>query len=238
MFNDVVFNGLDDISKMLEPFTYSINDIVAGMPDEISIDFFDIHKLIALNPTSSVGSGIYIEKLISIGLSKQGNIKLDNLSDVQSFYSLKVDDNLILNLELGELSGCITIFKKSNGYSDKEMKQMVDKNILDGVKTGMSSPSQSDKKSANELAELFDIKNVNNERSTKGKRNLLIKDFENIINDNKICIKDVDFSKRVGKWIRLFLSNGNLGAIKNLCKLKIVSHKKHAIYSIEGEVDV
>jgi hypothetical protein len=235
MFNDEVFDDLDDISKMVEPYIYSVNDVLSNLPDEIKINYEDVKSILQENFIIDQRSNIFFS-LMRLKLAEviSDAIMYDKIS---YFYKIKVDTNTTIDFENECLTGNIVIFKHKNGYDDKKLKKIVEDNIINAVRCAMSSASTYQKSSANELADLFDILNVKKERGTRGKSRLLVCGFKKIL-ENNLIIKDVDLSLKVAKWIRAFLCKGNLGAINNLCKLKIVSHKKHAIYSIQDEVDV
>ena len=238
MFEDKVFDGLDDISKILEPYTYSVNELLDEAPDQIEITYEDIEEHLLIELSSS--SAFKVKQLLKMKWEADDVDKkiINKVSELSRFYTIKCDENVSLNLHDKTLNGKVFINKTGEGIPDDKLKDMINDSILEGVRNTMYTPANFSKPFANEIAELFDIKGVSSERGARGKKIEMIKGFEELLSEDKLMIRDVDLAKRFAIWLHAYMRYGNLGAIKNLCKLKILSHKKRAIYSIQDEVEV
>jgi len=234
MFEDKIFDGLDDISKMMEPYTYSINDILSNMPQELTVTYDEICELIQ---RQSDRFNIRAADILRLKFRDSSEEILDNLMEFNNFYGIETSESLSIDFETSSINGILKTVKIKNGYTEDELALKIKNKIIESIRNAMYSPSSFNKTNANELADLFDIKKVSSERGARAKRELMVAGFNKIL-EEKLHIRDVDLAIRVARWIKKFLQDGNLGAINNLCKMKILSHKERAIYSIEDEVIV
>ena len=227
MFEDITFNKLDDISKMLEPFTYSLNDELSSMPNEIDVTYDNIITLVERHlcvPNRLTSSDILINAL-------------NYPSKFGQFYDL-ITESSSIDFSEKTLYGSMKLIKASNGYDEEEMGKLIENQVKSKLNSSMRSLSAFSNSRVNEVAELFDLKDVPKTRGYRQKRRAITFGFNNLFKENKILIKDVDFGFRFASWLKLYIEDGNLGAMSNLCKVKILTHKNRAIYSIENEVQV
>jgi hypothetical protein len=67
---------------------------------------------------------------------------------------------------------------------------------------------------------------------------MLANDAKELIKSKKIDIRDVSLVEKLGKWIELYCVDGNLPALANIAKIKIMSHQNRPIYSIQEQETV
>ena len=232
MFKDEVFDSLDAVSQMIEPYEYSFNEVLASAPNEVTISPEDIiHQLRYNIKFDNVHLGIS-----SILHDKWKDLYPNNKIDaLYLHYEFQSSRDPIINIGNTEMIGDIKIVKAKDCFTDDELKTLVETKIVDRIRGAFNS-GRALPEYVNEVADIFNIKDVAKTRSMKRKNGFMRKGFKELFADNKLPIKDVDLSERVGIWIQSYCISGNLGAMRNLCKLKILTHTGRGIYSIQDEV--
>jgi len=236
MFKDKVYEELDDISRLIEPFQSDINEELSLFPDEI-----EITKEMLINSSSNWGwESIRISTIISaiaikLNLNK---INIESYSLSRDFFKIEVrdfedGDSVTLNLETNELSHKIFIVKTNFGYEDNDLEKMAKSNIIHTIKSRLNNNRRVNKSRLNELADLYGAHEVRSDRGYRGKVNKFCKHLDALINDKKLEIKDLELCKRFGQWVVQYVSEGNLPALNNITRIKIMMHENRPIYSIE-----
>lgn len=234
MFVDKFYEELDDISKMIEPLNYAANDIVAKIPEKI-----DVTKLISCGHDYNRQNDI--KRLLHRFMDEHEDLRQfkDISSDraVIDLFKFDIEYNsdfikeIFIDGYTGEVSGGkIFIVKKSNMVDDDTIERMIRDKFAGAAHHWSSRPL-----SATRVAEVCGIYGVNTGsiRSANKKYKILINHINNMLREKKLNIKDVGLSEKLGKWILLYVRDGNLGALQNLTKVKIMTHADRAIYSIE-----
>ena len=214
MFEDKVFDGLDDISKILEPYTYSVNEILDEAPNQVEITYEDMEKYLFAELSSS--TSFKVKQLLRIKWEADNVDKkiIDRVNNLSKFYTIECDKDVSLDLHNKTLNGKVFINKTGEGIPDDKLKEMIYDTIIDSVRSTMYTPANFSKPFANEIAELFDIKSVCSERGARGKKVEMIKGFKELLSEDKLMIRDVDLANRFGIWLHAYMRYGNLGAIK------------------------
>lgn len=241
MFNDEVYNNLDDISKLLEPFTCKVNDVLAKIPESIEIEFSVIKdKLFQKNGSVGDKIDIYFSDAANATINnnypelKQLNISIFDFFDIQLKPHNNDDISLTYDYVSDKRNFDVFLFKKNSTISEESIKQKIVQYIGDSIKSSMQRAKTYSSTSFKELASLFDI-DIKGARANFDKRRKIREHFEDLLKNDELMIRDLELAKRFSLWIKAFLINGDLGAIKNLCKIKILMHKKQPIYSIQDE---
>lgn len=236
MLRDIVYEELDELSKMVEPYLSHENENLVLIPDEIDVTFDDIYN-VCVGETNL--QTLNIADVIARRCKDpqvQKYLSKVSLSDLRKFFTLQVEDGeeLEVNLENRTMSHRLILTKNKEFLTEEEIKEKC-LNSLRFKMGGMSNSKYFNKKRANEIADLFGAKQVRRERGWRGKYHYLKKHMATIVDDGTLDIRHVDLCSKVGEWITKYIRDGNLAAFKNLTKVKIMSHEKRAIYSIQEE---
>lgn len=233
MFKDKAYEELDDISKLIEPFQGSINDELAKFPDEIEIDQKTIFK------TINSGWGWGTIRLVNIISDKAEELNLKDILKncdqiARQFFKIKVEEEEItVNFETNTVSHKIFVVKTKIGFDDAELEKQAEKNIINPILARLSSNRSVNKSRMNEVADLYGALDVRKDRTYRGKVRKFCKHLEKLIQDKELDIKDLNLCKKFSKWVILYVKDGNLAALSNITKIKIMMHEDRPIYSIE-----
>lgn len=236
MFKDKVYEDLDDISRLVEPFQSKINEELAQFPDEL-----EITKEMVLETSSEWGwNSIRTSSLISQEAFKLGltEVQTKAYDIARKFFKIEVRDHeegeqVTIDFKTGEMSHKIFMVKTKLGYDDTELEKIARHNIVRTIKHNLSNNKSVNKPRLNEIADLFNAHEVKSDRSYKGKVRKFCKHLELLMDDRKLDIKDLELCARFGNWIALYVTNGNLPALNNITRIKIMMHENRPIYSIE-----
>jgi hypothetical protein len=88
-----------------------------------------------------------------------------------------------------------------------------------------------------ELLDMFEataVARCSRKRVTKGDKMWALRSaVEGIIGEDKWLIRNGELIRKMLMWISQYLNHGNVAAMANLSKLKIMTHTKQPIYSIK-----
>jgi hypothetical protein len=235
LFQDKVYEEMDDFLKLIEPYICETNNDLAEFPDEIVLSFDQVYQL----SSSKYGfDSISLDSIIS-AKAKELNLRsiYENCYDIsRKFFEFKSDeDNLVMNLETKTLSGEIKIVKKKIAFEDDELKEKSWNVIRAKILSGLNSNKKMDKRRMNDVADLFNSRETRKDRSWRGKLSCLLSDLRKMWESNKLDIRNYELCEKFGNWIVAYVRNGNLAAYKNLTRIKVMSHQSKPIYSIEED---
>lgn len=238
MFRDKTYEELDDISKLVEPYKCKLNEQLAEFPNE-----FEITEDMIMSAWDDYWgwSSISINKLIS---DKFKELELEDLTqshtffDVRQFFEIQVKDkaegdNVMIDVKNNKLSHKLHIVKFKLAYEDTELEKIGTDAIIQTIKNSLNSAKVVNKVRLNELADLYGADAVKRNRSFNGKVRFFCKHLISLIEDNKLEIRDIELCKKFGEWIVMYVRDGNLPALNNLTRIKIMMHEDRPIYSIE-----
>lgn len=232
MFKDKVYEEMDDISKLIEPYQYSVNEELSMFPDKIEIDgsyFFS---------SSLHVRDVLYKKCEELNLKNLKNSIFDLYQkDFFTFQMLDDDanstDDVSFNFSTGEISGKIFLLKNKIGFEDDDVQKIAAEKITNAIQRISWRNASSSR--LNEIADLFNAESVKKERSPRRKIHALSYAIKNLINSKKIDIRDVSLIEKFGKWVILYAEDGSLPSLANMAKLKIMSHQNKPIYSIQEQ---
>lgn len=237
MFKDKVYEELDDISKLVEPFQSGINEELALFPDEIEITndmILNLHSKDWGWSTFRVGD-IISEKAKELNLK---TIEREYHEISREFFEIKVEnleegEEVTINFETGIMSHRLLIVKAKIGYDDNELEKQARYKIINTLRRNLSSNKVVNKSRINEISDLYGAYDVRKDRTYRGKVRKLCKHLEELMDDRKLDIKDLGLCERFANWIILYVRDGNLPALNNVTRIKIMMHEDRPIYSIE-----
>ena len=236
MFTDKVYEEMDDISKLVEPIESEVNNELSQMPDEIEITPSIL--LSQYDPRYGWNS-LSVRAMIQ---EKALELKLTHLVEeyglCEKFYKFEVRDleegeDVIINFETDYVSHKIFLVKYNLGYTEQELEEQIKNKITRQIRGQLWSNRVVNKPRLNELADLFGAEAVKTDRSYKGKVRKFCQHLGTLVDDRKLDIKDITLCSKFGKWIILYVRDGNLAALNNITRIKIMMHENRPIYSIE-----
>lgn len=236
MFKDKVYDEMDEISRLFEPFQYDLNDELAKFPDKIEILPEDILKY------GVHGTDLYEVLGIRAGQLELHNIRHDiGLLVNNDFFKFVVetDDKTTVNLDANSmnLSKKIYLIKNKIAFDELMLETMRKEDLLSCIRNQFyDNRSGMNKPRFNEIADIYGAKEVKSQRSCRGKVDKFCSHMATLLDDKTLDIRDMALCKKFNRWIILYVMNGNLAALNNLTRIKIITHEKRPIYSIEEKV--
>ena len=218
-FDDNTYDNLDWLSQATMPLVFSGNKLLGEMPDHIDVDI------------SKISLGGYI------GVS----------STLKPFY---VDDSslnrLITNCYAFKSDGGTIVDPSKDIYPtvwvEKIKKDLSEKEILSYVRD-MITPNRNyhnnDIGRINEIMDLINYKpdphgkNLRASRSINKKMRGIYQRLQQVLIKGEWQVRDADLMISFNEWVNQYIVDGNLAALTNITKLKIMTHKNQPIYSIK-----
>jgi len=240
MFTDSVYQNMDEISQLVEPFQCKFNAELAKLPEEIQITYEILEKHARFHSGSYGISSFPVDSIIVLTCREVG-ANYEILKDRryidynEDLYKIWIEQDATIDFEKKTLAGDIKLIKAKEALTDEELYSKVINNLDGTLYSTMYKASNVSKANVNEIAEIFDIEGVNKVKSIRDKKNTLIKGLLSQFEDRKINIRDLELGFRFADWIKAYLCRGNLAAIKNLTLFKVMMLNGLPIYSLDNE---
>jgi hypothetical protein len=233
VFDDKKFDELDWLSQATEPIESKLNEILSLLPEEIVVDY----NLISRSMSGTYwGNFISVRRLISACSALYSTFGYTSYKEeemLSTCFTLEMEQGCIINFEKGTLTGNILIKKIKHTFEDKDLLTIFGVQGLEQVRNmSIISPEQIAR--ANEIMDLLGkCEDGLRSKSPRTKRTHITARMRGIMSENEWKIKNVELANKVGLWIENYVSDGNLAAFSNFCRLKVMTHKGIAIYSME-----
>jgi|GEM_PF-6719757 len=228
LFDDKKYDNMDWISQAVEPIESKTAVLLTQLPDEIVFTFDNYQELIRGGYTT-VNNEQIISKLIK---EVNGKVDWQEANLLTKCFEFQLSDEVILDFEQQKIIGDIRLVKKKKTLEEKELQGLMGRKGKDYIDVYTNNQYAY----AQEIADLLGCDaDVMKSRSVRTKVFGIRHKYRQIMNENKWNLKDVDLADKVGFWIACYCQTGNLAALKNLTKLKVMTHKGLPIYSIEEE---
>jgi len=234
VFEDKKFEELDWISQATEPIDSQMNEVLGKVPEIVQIDFPTYEKIVH----EGYGLDLSLQSVITFAIAKftPGNpISRNQMNALEKCFVLEfTGDEIVLDFENKTISGGeITLVKLNSTMDEKVLESMLGSEGLDMLNYARFSGSGSLTRT-NEVMELLGkCEEGLKTRSERRKRGVLIKRLRMLFKNNEWKIKDTELANKVGVWISEYISDGNLSAFSNFCRLKVMTHKDQPIYSMK-----
>lgn len=255
-FEDKTYTDMDWLNRAIEPYDWPELNKFHAIPERIEIDIKDILAILKrefyVEPRKfnmkdcgyfrtidnrSMDSHWFISGLVPKYIEKYITIEqLRNVQDIDTNYFLdkfKLEmDEIQIDLTTQTLSGNIAIVRQN--IPEQKIPEALE-SIIDNL---FYFNSHLEKDSLNRMKEIIDIIGIpDNERSilrSSSKTSYYLTDrLRKIVKEDEWRIKKVDLIFKMVRWVRAYISHGNLAALTNFTKLKCMTHKGVAIYSME-----
>lgn len=239
VFDDKKFEELDWISQAMEPIDSKLNDYLNAIPEEVEIDFDTYIQVIG----DSYGMSISVESIV-LSLLRKSPLGMSGLTwtereTLSKCFTLEMDSALevFLDFEKKEIyGGTIRLIKSRSTMDEKDLEGLLGQEGVSSLssnwRVGPAGLSR-----ANEIMELLGgCEEGLKTKSNRLKRAALCKRIRALFKSNEWKIKDTELANKVSYWISDYINNGNLAALSNFCRLKVMTHKGQPIYSMEEVV--
>jgi len=240
MFKDKVYEEMDEISRMFEPFQFNLNDELALLPDKIEVLPEYIMNIDEYSGYSGSGTNASrVVKAVANSMNLMQIIDKMRLLQNNDFFRFEVEGDLgdgeqvKLDGTTMTMSHKVFVVKNKLAFDEQELEKMRKEYILGSIKNNFERSRDVNKPRFNEIADIYGAEIVKSERSYYGKVNAFVNHMEKLIDDKVLDIRDMDLCHKFVKWIVYYVKNGNLAALNNLTRIKIITHEKRPIYSIE-----
>lgn len=234
LFEDKRFESLDWISQATEPIESHLNDLLASLPDETNIDIDFFISLLRRTNTLDISKESVIANLVSSIMDK--HISFEERQVLESCFVLETDGNIEINLDTRTMTGSIRLIKTVFTLEDKILQRYMGKEGLNHV-SWMSIPPDGGASRLKDVAELLGkCDEAIATRSSYKKRTLVVSRLSDILRNNEWNVKSSELADKIGKWIAEYVETGNAAAYSNFCRLKVMTHKGQAIYSMTEEL--
>lgn len=237
MFKDKVYEEMDDVSKMFEPFQYDLNDELSRFPDRVEIKFEDLVNSGYSGYGFSYGLDLptFIHKLaIDMNmLNIADNVSMLTSHDFFKFEAETENAEIWLDADKETITHKIFLVKNKIAFDERQLEDMSKDYIIGQLKRNFYTNREMNKARFNEVADLYGAKTVKSERSYGGKLSEFCNHIKVMLDDKTLDIRDMSLVHKFVHWIVLYVKHGNLAALNNLTRIKIMTHEKRPIYSIE-----
>jgi hypothetical protein len=245
VFKDDVYDEMDDLTKLIEPFEYAVNTELSLYPDEFELTA----EMLIPAISGSWGENYMSHALEAAVANKASELELKNISReimsrgrfVTDMFEFKwevdeEDGKIVFNASTGVITGGrLFVAKKKVAVEDSDIEKRMEQYIYNAIDNGFFGAKEVIKGNLNEIATLFGAKKAREQRSWRNKVRELALHFAALVKDRKLVIKDFDLFKRFASWIIAYIKNGSLPAMSNIARLKIMMRSGNPIYSIKEE---
>ena len=221
-FDDEVYDNLDWLSQATMPLVFSGNKLLGNLPDRIDVD------------VASIDLSGYFRKNNVLYRYEVGERSIASL--IADCYVFKGEGDVVD--PVNDIYPTVWLEKVKKDFSEKD--------IINYVRSQLSTNSHSylgaDIGRINEILDLINYKhegytvNLRSSRSAKKKMRGIFKRLHEIFSKNEWQVRDADLMVSFIGWVNQYVLEGNLAALTNITKLKIMTHRNQPIYSIKEVV--
>jgi hypothetical protein len=235
ILDDKRYEEMDWLSKAVEPLRHPLSDCLASIPDEYELNFAMIHGLLSESYYADVSVSSAIRKIMKSS-SAYNPLTYEENTKLVDCFELQVEPGTIVDFTNSTVTGKITLIKTKKVFEDSDLKPLM------GMKgcsyySGHVLRSSADINRLNEIMDVLgpgkDEQKFRSSRSPHKKTVMISNRLNQVIRDNEWNIRDSVLADKVGTWCVQYINQGNLAAMANLCKLKVMTHKGLPIYSME-----
>jgi hypothetical protein len=239
IFDDKKFDQLDWLSQITETIESDLNNILAKLPDKVTFSINDILS----NTAPRFRDELYLKKssVVYDMLESRGfyiSLTYHEKDKLVDCFEYEVSPNLEINLATLRMTGSIALIKKIPTLPDEDLMTLMGARGIDIISSleFADSASKAVLARANEMLDILgQCEKDQKSSSFRKKRTRLCGRLREILTSNEWRIRDMNLADKVGLWIAEYIQTGNLAALTNLCKLKVMTHRNMPIYSMEEE---
>jgi len=228
VFDDKRYDQLDWVSQAVQPIETPLSALLEKLPESVRIDFDLIRSS---DPAGNLNRDTLVESMMRKFGSQVFTWKeRDLLFDCFEFN--QVSEELILNLEDQTLTGELYLIKTKCVLDEDEIKNVMGEYGREQL--GRIQAYNMDQTRANEMLDLLEKSEAAMaSRSGKVKKQAMLNRLSEIFKTNEWKVKSTDLANNISIWIKNYIETGDLAALSNITRLKVMTYKESPIYSIE-----
>ena len=230
-FADVKYDNMDWISQAVEPIESDLEARWALIPDEMEISPDDLY----------IDSSGYI----NLGNAARHQIlKCDPMFNIGLFWPFGYDElfQTEINTEIEwdvinkKFSSPLILRKKKRALTQQDLMRIMVYRVSDKIRN-ISINSDDEVLRAREVLDLIDHSRLVAAGRSKYKLAREINDATQAkITANEWRVRNTDLALKIGEWICEYIQRGNLHAMANFAKFKVMTHNGAPIYSVKEVV--
>ena len=233
LFGEKKYEELDLLTKMIEPVTWSVLDVLSQLPDRVRVSNETIIHNVA--KWQRVEYNDLWEELVL------GKIPLNSYRDrdfLRERFRFETEGDLVVNLLDNTVEGELYIVKHAAEVTEAELNELL-KNS--GWQNYYNLNFEEKEEVFARLREILDLIGNEKAQATLKKRTMnqltegLYQSYRHVMKNNSWNIRSIDLSNKVCRWMSLYIKEGNLAAMRNFCLLKAATHRGYPIYQIDEE---
>lgn len=233
VFDDKKFEQLDWMTQITETIESKLNEVLVGLPDRFVVD----GKRLGEQMGNSAYFGLSVDSVIydlMYGVHTATQFTYDERQMIINCFRFESDPVIEFSATTGEIKGTIVLVKHTPTLSDEQLQNIMGhKGINQIAHIALDDPN------FDHMNEILDIlgncEAEKRNRSFNKKLRRITDRMGEIFKNNEWRIRDMELADRIGGWVAQYIVHGNLAALTNLCKLKIMTHNNMPIYSMEEE---
>lgn len=231
LFKDEKYEELDWISQAVEPIQTELAIILEQLPDLVE---YDAHQLTEAlhNRNTFINTHTVILRILQ---QKSITLKANAINCLESCFQIDCAPNTTFHAKTMDMIGHLRVIKTTHTIDQDLLTKTLGKDGLDMLSSLWAIPHSGIAR-LNELAEIIgDADMVLKTRGSHKKVNQFLIRVKKLFETNEWNIKDYELANRVHDWMYRYIVDGNLAAMNNFCRLKVMTHKGVAIYSLNEE---
>lgn len=240
---DSKFDELDWLSQATEPYICRLYDIHNAIPDKMSIPYHELHKCMVssfcswgatrngLIKSILADKPLLLEYYKTLCYGTQEAISDTLTIDIVGKPILDIDSQSIIN-------GEVFLTKKSSALEDKVIVAHFIRTVssfrFDNINDDIFSKSAmlNQKSRCKEILEAIGV-NAKIKNTFSSISNFLKRSIESKIEKDEWKIRDEELLLKLMGWLKDYIQDGNLAAVHNFYRFKLMTNDNRAIYSIE-----
>lgn len=233
VFDDKKFENLDWMTQITETIESELNVVLAKLPDRVEIDKKALEDYIHDGYGMSFNTRAVIRTFLG-PLRAEYKMSWEDEQRLTGCFKLEAKGDLIIDYEKNTFEGELALVKVVHQFEDAELQKRLGQKGIDNLRNLNLGDAHITR--MNEVLDILggcdkDLKN----RSARKKLQATCRRLRQIFEENEWRIRDEVLADKVSYWIKDYIRNGNLAALTNFCKLKVMTHNNMPIYSIEEE---
>jgi hypothetical protein len=236
LFEDEVYKEMDWLEAACQPVRDDLNDALALLDDEIDVEF---HMLISWSgrPSDVAVADVLYKSVRAKDIENDHFRTSYSMESFVKCFEFQIEGTPTIDFINKKITnGNVKLVKVKDKFTEEEIEKRLATSALriaEDIHYRNSSISH-----LNEMCELLGLYEARKQRSKRCKTTAIREELTDVFKKNKWNIKDVGLSCRVATWLKLYIEGGNLAALSNFCKLKVMTHSGQPIYSISNEEEV
>lgn len=240
VFDDKKFEKLDWMTQITETIDSELNTLLAKLPDRVEFNAEAIVSHINSSYNSfSIGQlvGEMIRVMNNTSSYDDDGITWQEEQVIQECFQFETSSEEIeVNSKNNTMTGALALVKVRSALEDEQLQRILG---CRGIRAVENIGYNGDKSTVDRMNEILDILGQSDQfkrtNSKVKKRAAIVARLKQIFSTNEWRVRDAHLANNIGFWIRDYIKAGNLAALTNLCKVKVMTHNNMPIYSIQEE---